>query len=246
MAEATRKPAKRPRQTLADHVVRQVREYIYSNGLKPGDRLPGEHEMAERLKISRATLREAIKGLTVSGLLEARPRTGTRVREFTYDRVVDAMVTHFHLSELRLGEVLEARAALELAAVPFAVQRITPAQIDEMREIERRFEAALIEGDHYNELDIALHEKLLEATGNRLLANMVGLLRAFFSHPLHRKLIVERRFDRDEQELTSREHRLLVDALAARDVAAATQVLHDHFWRQLSWLEADERVAPEP
>ena len=82
--------------------MRQVQQYIYSNRLKPGDRLPPECDLAKQLQVSRPTLREALRGLAVSGLVEARPRSGTRVREFAYEQVVDALVAAD--IERRLGD----------------------------------------------------------------------------------------------------------------------------------------------
>ncbi len=230
----------RPRATRADYVVRKVRDYIFTNRLKPGDRIPSESELATALHVSRATLREAVKGLSLSGLLEAKPRTGTRVREFSYEQVSDALVAHFHLSSgVDLREILEARAALELSAVRLVVRRITPEEISELREIEARFEAATAESRTHVDLDCQLHAAFLKASGNRLLASMVDLLRAFFSHPSLEESILRRHYDREEQERTINEHRLLIEAVAARDLELASRVLHSHFDRQLQWLETE-------
>lgn len=240
MAEAPDELTQTKRGTRADHVVRQVKNYIFANRLKPGDRLPGEYDLARQLNVSRPTLREAIKGLSVSGLLESRPRSGTRVREFAYEQVVEAMIAQFFLSDLSLREVLEARAALELAALPFVLKRISPEQIADMRDVQTRFESATRgNGDHI-ELDLRLHEMFLAASGNRLLSNMVGLLRAFFAHPSLEDAILKRHFDQEEIDRTVHEHRLLIEAAAAHDDSLATRVLREHFDRQLRWLEAEE------
>ncbi len=232
--------------TRTDYAVQQVREYIFSNGLKPGDQLPGELALAKHLKVSRPTVREAIAGLSVSGLLEAKPRTGTRVREFAFERVVEAMVDHFYLSDLPLTEILEARASLELSALPFVVRRATPQQIGELRAVEVRFEQAIGQRGgaasirHAVSEDLRLHEGLMKASGNRLLANMVGLLRAFFDHPSLDSAILQRHFDAEEQQRTAEEHRRLIDAVAAGDEACAREVLTEHFQRQLLWLSSEQ------
>ncbi len=240
MAGQSPKPGRR-RSTRTDHVVRQVKNYIFSNGLKPGDRIPGEYDLARVLKVSRPTLREAIKGLSVSGLLESRPRIGTRVREFTYDQVTDALVAHFHLSNLDLREILEARSALELATMPYVVERAAPADVEEMRAIELEFERATRAGWDHLSLDLKLHAKFLEASGNRLLANMVGLLQAFFAHPRLDEMIVQRHFDEAEQQRTIQEHQIMIEAISHRDVSRAVATLRDHFDRQLEWLATNEK-----
>ncbi len=225
-------------ETRAEFAASMLKNYIYENGLKPGDRIPSEADLAVQLKVSRPTLREAIRGLSLGGLLEARPRIGTRVREFDYDQITEAMVAHFYLGEVDLRTILEARAALELAALPLVASRVTSEQIAQMREIENEFEKVTQRGGHdHVEYDLRLHASLLEASGNKLLASMVGLLRGFFDHPLLEDTIITRHFDNAEQERTINEHRLLIEALAARDVALATRVLKEHFDRQLRWLD---------
>jgi DNA-binding FadR family transcriptional regulator len=229
-----------PGRPLIDQLAQHVREYILANGFRPGDRLPGEHVMAERFHVSRPTLREAIKALAGAGLLESRPRTGTRVRHFSFQQGADTLVNHFYLGDQRgLRDILEAREMLELGAIPLMVRRITDAQIEELRTIEAEFEQAMAAQEGYNALDVLLHERFLLATGNPLMGSMVGLLRAFFAHPLHSELIVQRHLDAAEQQLTIHEHRMVIEALAARDSAKAAEVLREHFERQVRWLEAD-------
>ena len=234
------KPTNNGPRTRADYVVGRLRNYIFSNGLKPGDQLPSEHDLAQQLDVSRPTIREAIKGLSVSGLLEARPRTGTRVREFTYDQIVDPLVAHFFLDDTSLREILEARAALEMSALPLVIRRVTTEQIVEMREIQAKFERTHHDNGNHVQLDLKLHQAVLAATGNRLLMSMVGLLRAFFAHPHLEDAIIRRHYDREEQERTINEHRLMIEAFAARDGALASRVMEEHFNRQLRWLEREE------
>jgi GntR family transcriptional regulator, transcriptional repressor for pyruvate dehydrogenase complex len=230
--------------TRAARIVGQVRDFIYTNHLKPGDRLPAEHDLAKQLNVSRSTLREALKGLTANGLLESRPRSGTRVRKFSYDQVVEPLVAHFYLSDLTIREILEARAALELAGVTYVVQRATPEQIEGFRKIEAEFERITEPMHTRHELDLKLHEALLAASGNRLLASMVGLLRAFFGHPaLKEDSAITRHLDENEIAMTTNEHRLVIEAIAARDVELANRVLREHFGRMIRWLDAEEAQA---
>lgn len=236
-------PAKVRKATRAERIVGQVRTYIYANRLRPGDRLPSECDLARQLQVSRSTLREALKGLTVSGLLESRPRCGTRVRKFSYDQVVESMVAHFYLSDLTLREVLEARASMELAALTYVIKRATPDHIAQMRAIEAKFEEATHSNGRHIDLDLKLHETFLAASGNRLLSSMVGLLRAFFAHPSLEEMIIQRHFGEDERSRTINEHRLLIEAVAARDSDLAARVLREHFDRQLRWLEGEELAA---
>jgi len=232
--------------TRAEFAASMLKSYIFQNGLKPGDRIPSEADLATQLNVSRPTLREAIRGLSLGGLLEAKPRVGTRVRQFDYGQIAQALVAHLYLGEVDLRTILEARAALELAALPLIARRVTSDQILHMREIENQFEKATRGGGKTHvEYDLQLHASLLEASGNQLLASMVGLLRGFFDHPLLEDSIIRRHFDAAEQERTINEHRLLIEALAARDVELATRVLQEHFDRQIRWLDQESTDVQE-
>ena len=233
-------------QGLTGQLAEHVREYIFDNGFRPGDRLPAEQELARQFKVSRGTLREAIKALAVAGLLESKPRAGTRVREFSYKRVTDTIVNHFYLGAKRgLEQVLEVRAMLELSALPLVVHRINAEQIDELWALESDFEEAVARRGDVNQRDMAFHAAILRATGNELMIGMVGLLRAFFTHPLRIQLMHER-FEIDEAERTStiEEHRSLIEALAVRNTEEATSALKKHFGRAITWLEPDAKRRP--
>lgn len=247
MARTPQSVAGTRKSTRAARIVTQVRDYIYTNRLRPGDRLPAEHDLARQLNVSRSTLREALKGLTANGLLESRPRSGTRVRKFSYEQVVEPLVAHFYLSDLTIREILEARAALELASIGYTVQRANPEQIEELREIEARLEQVAQSGLSHHDLDLKLHEALLAASGNRLLASMVGLLRAFFRHPaLQEDSAFTHHLDATELAMTTHEHRLVIKAITTRNVDLAVRAMREHFGRMIRWLDAAEAAANPP
>lgn len=229
------------RNTLTSQVVDRVREFIFSNGLRPGDRLPSEEALARQLRVSRPTVRQALKALDVGGLISSQPRVGTVVSEFSYNQVVDVLAAHFHLSGTSLYELMEARCALEYSALPMAIERITPQQIETMRQIEEQYEADLDRGGHESaRIDEAFHAVLLEATGNRVLASFIGLIVGFFRHPRHVELLETQNFGPERRSLTIKHHRELIEAIAQGELQLADSILRRHFEKTLALLAADD------
>ena len=126
MSDALR-PLNRPK--LYEQVVVRLREHVAASDLDVGDRLPPERELAERLGVSRASVRQAIVVLEVQGLVEVRHGGGTYLRE----RVLDSEpVEELVARRRRLPDVLEAREARETKLAELAAQRRTD---DDLAEI---------------------------------------------------------------------------------------------------------------
>jgi len=115
----------RPRR-LADIIVDQLEDLVLSGRLEPGDRLPGERELAERLEVSRPSLREAIGVLEAKGLLESRHGGGTFVCDVLGASITDPLLRLIATRPQAAGDVLELRHALEETAARHAAERATP------------------------------------------------------------------------------------------------------------------------
>jgi DNA-binding FadR family transcriptional regulator len=162
---------------LSDRVIDQLREHI-ADGTWPLDhRLPGEAAMASDLGVGRSTIREAVRVLVHAGLLEVRQGDGTYVRS---KREIDAALQR-RLTEAHLLEAYEVRGALEVAAARLAAQRRTDADVLALRALLKHRDAAYTTSSQaYRKADIALHEQIVDATGNTLLAD---LYRSFLRQP---------------------------------------------------------------
>ena len=115
-----------PRQRLYEQIAQQLYEHISEGGLQPGDRLPPERELAARLRVSRASLAQALVALEVLGVIDVRHGDGAVVMEHSSDRQVVAALRAHHD---RLPDVLEARAALEVKLASLAAARRTDADL---------------------------------------------------------------------------------------------------------------------
>jgi GntR family transcriptional regulator, transcriptional repressor for pyruvate dehydrogenase complex len=161
--------------------VEQIAQRIRHGDLGEGDRLPSERQLAEAMRISRPTLREAVKVLAKAGVLEVHP--GATGGIFVASGYVPIELLRLQ-SDVRLAEVagvLEARRLLEPQVARFAARDATEADFERMQlTIEAhkqmlRSGVVLEEEDRFLQLDMQFHVRMAEATGN---ATVVGLMRS--------------------------------------------------------------------
>jgi GntR family transcriptional repressor for pyruvate dehydrogenase complex len=208
------------RTRLYEQVAEQITGWIAQNGLKAGDRLPPERELAARLGVSRATLSQALVALEVIGVVLVRHGDGTvltdRVRT---SAVIDAIRAHAD----RLPEIIEARDALESKLAALAATRRTEADLAALRAALEEMERDIAAGGRGVEADEQFHGAVTAAARSDLLAQMMAALH---------DLIKETRLESLSQPGRPREslagHQRIADAIAAGDPDAAAQAMHDH------------------
>jgi DNA-binding FadR family transcriptional regulator len=164
------------RRSLHGQVAHDIGRRILGGLVKPGELLPSETELSQRLGVSRTALREAIKVLAGKGLIESRPKTGTRIRPRESWNFLDPDVLNWafdaNAPEHYVDELYELRRVIEPAAAAFAADR---ANVADIARIEAAFEAMTAAGDDgqaYAGPDMAFHLAILRATGNELLRSL--------------------------------------------------------------------------
>jgi GntR family transcriptional repressor for pyruvate dehydrogenase complex len=151
----------------------QIADAIRNGELRRGDRLPSERLLAERMEVSRPTLREALKVLAHAGVVEARP--GSTGGTFVVTEVIPAEL--FEETESRVGEipaVLEARRAIEPAVAKLAAKRATKTDIAAMRRIVKLQRDAAGDWARITQLDNRFHRELARATKNPVVVSIMG------------------------------------------------------------------------
>jgi len=167
---------------LYEQIVQQIEESVLNGSLKPGDQLPAERDLAQRLGVSRTAVREAVKTLREKGLVEAYSGRGTFITNGTSQAArqsFDLMVKigqqegSPHLAELRL--------ILEPGIAALAAERVEEEHLSAMREAVAVMDRAQKDPDAYIEADLDFHLALAEAAANPLILSLidsiVGLLR---------------------------------------------------------------------
>ncbi|UQN28905.1 FadR/GntR family transcriptional regulator [Brachybacterium kimchii] len=190
LPRAARTDAWRPvhRSRAYELVVERIEEQITSGALHVGDTLPAERDLAERLQVSRAAVREAIRTLEAQGAVRSavgsRPVAGTQVVAETSDALTRLLRLHVALSSFPMADVLEARVMLERSSASLAAGNASAQDLSGLREILRDMDEPGIDRAQFNELDTAFHVALAEAGHNRLVTDMTIAIRESMRLPI--------------------------------------------------------------
>uniref|UniRef100_A0A7C2K1X5 FadR family transcriptional regulator n=1 Tax=Schlesneria paludicola TaxID=360056 RepID=A0A7C2K1X5_9PLAN len=210
------------RPKVRDQAADQIKQYIVSQKLAPGDRLPTETQLAETFGISRLSVREATKSLEFLGIVESKTGVGLTVGQIDMGRVTEHLGFHPGLLHADPQQLIDSRVILETGVLPHVARNMaSDRSIEErLRALVDRFRAAR-DLKSWIALDIEFHRSLLESSQLQPLVAFGDLLHVFF-----------RRFRQSvkkaEWQVGIDSHQRLVDLLAAGDVAAATTELRTH------------------
>jgi GntR family transcriptional repressor for pyruvate dehydrogenase complex len=210
---------------VTEDAIEQIRELIASGAWGPGTRLPRESDLARQLGLSRNSLREAVRALSLVRVLEVRQGDGTYVSSLEPGELFEPTLSATHLLRGRtVLELFEVRRMLEPEAAAMAAQRADAAVIEALRrELERMFTAGE-SADEVVEADAAFHDVVAAAPGNSVLQ---ALLRSLSTRTVRARLW-HGLADRDSLDVARAEHTRIYEAIAAgdADLARASTLLH--------------------
>ncbi len=200
---------------LRDVVFNTLRQAILTGELKPGERLMEIH-LAERLGVSRTPIREAIRKLELEGLVTMIPRRGAEVAQIT---------------EKSMNDVLEVRRAVDALCVELACERITEEELAALKEACDKF-AEVVRAKVKNvkqiaQADVALHDIIVQATGNQRLIQLVNTL----SEQMYRYRF-EYLKDFSQHEKLVEEHRIIYEGIVRKDKETACEAAKLHIDNQ--------------
>lgn len=165
--------------SLHGHVIRELGKRIVVGDLHPGDVLPREEDLAVSMDVSRTALREALKVLSAKGLIESRPRVGTRVRPKHFWNQLDADVLSWRCASMPtddfIEKLVEMRQIIEPAAAAAAARRRTDAQLSRMDSAYQEMKAAK-DPEEWAAADVGFHGAVLQATGNELMISLFSVV----------------------------------------------------------------------
>lgn len=216
---------KRPRpvvpQTRSDAAVHSLVRFIEDAGLRVGERLPSERDLAAQLGVSRAVLREALRHLAVLGVVESRMGSGSYLRQ-PITAANQHLVVNFEAERESLIQLLELRRALETEAAALVALR---ADATAIAALEARVEA--LEDEHRRlgdnpVADKAFHRELYRQAGNPLFEQLFDSLSELLER-LWRKPLGKRDFAARTLPL----HRVVVERIRARDPEGARHAVRE-------------------
>ncbi len=208
------------RQRLYEQVLAQLREHVAAAGLRAGDRLPPERELAERLGVSRNSIKQAIVVLEVQGLVDIRHGGGTYLLKDTLNaEPVAALVER----RKRLPDVLDAREALETKLAELAAVRRTDADLASIDKALDAMAEQVAAGQLGEDGDRQFHEAVTAAAHSELLAEFMREIAPQVAESRHESL---QEANRPPRSLA--QHRKIADAIRVRDPGAAVRAMRSH------------------
>lgn len=216
---------------VSDETVAEIVALIRSGRYAPGERLPGERPLARQLGVSRTSVRAALARLVGLGLLEARPGSGTYVREPSSEIIQATLAPHIVTHTATLWQLFELREIIEGEAAARAAHRATPEQIVSLRAWAEMIEACIARHDQDGlvRADVEFHRQIVLATGNDILVNLI----ASIAH-----LLREMRYVSTSNPELLPGQRAILAAIAAHDGEAARQAMLAHLQRVRAKAEA--------
>jgi GntR family transcriptional regulator, transcriptional repressor for pyruvate dehydrogenase complex len=217
---------------LTDEAIERIKEMIVSGELRPGDRLPKEADLAERLGLSRNSLREAVRALSLIRVLDVKHGDGTYVTSLQPEGLLDTVgfIIDFHRDDSVL-HLLEVRRILEPAATALAARRMTDEQLTELGLLVDSNSAAT----DLNDLiatDLAFHRQIAIGSGNPALASLIENLSA----PTLRARVWRGLTQEGAVTRTQEQHQAIHRALVARQPELAHSWAMVHIADVEDWL----------
>jgi GntR family transcriptional repressor for pyruvate dehydrogenase complex len=211
------------RNVLSEQIAARLLEMIKDRKLRPGDRLPPERELAVMMQVSRPSLREALRALSVMGVIENRQGSGTYVTSLEPERLVENFNFILSLDLPTFIDVLEARKVIEVGLAAMAARKITDQQIQALEQCLEESERVLHDPEAFMACDLRIHQDIAEAAQNNILSTFMVSINQVNVYSRRRTVelpgVAQHSFE---------DHRRLVQALKSHNPEAASQAMLDH------------------
>lgn len=208
---------------IHEEVVTQVRTLIRQGRLKAGDQLPSERELAETFKVSRTSVREALRALETQGLIVSRTGMGNFVADLPIESLVAPLAKLLIQEKDALADIFEMRRLVEPRIASLAAERATHGDIERMKAILETQSKAVNRDETGVEADAELHFAIGQATHNQALEKLVSGLMEITSESREESLQTSLR-----REASIDSHKRIVSAINRHDRAAAQKAMLRH------------------
>ena len=214
---------------LSTAVTRQIEKLILRGILRPGERLPSERDLAEKMGVSRPSLREAIAELQTKGLLASRAGSGIYVADVLGNAFSPALIGLFEDHEEAVFDYIDFRRDLETLAAERAARLASDTDLQVIQTIFDRMETAhaAANPDEEARLDAEFHMAIIEASHNVVMLHMIRSMFQMLRDGVfyNRQVMFRQRMTR---EMLLDQHRAINDGLQARDADVARNAVETH------------------
>lgn len=228
------------REPLATQVARKLVDYIIAGSFQPGDRMPSERRLAEAFGVGRSAMREALKSLSLIGLIEIRQGDGAYLRHTDASLLPQVIEWGLLMGERRTMDLVEARQCIECDIADLAATRRTSADLADLERALKRMEDAA-EQEGFVTADVAFHLRLAEAAHNSALLDIHASIQSLL------RVWIGRVFRATDSTIPSyEEHVPIFAAIRDGDPAAARAAMHDHMAAAAVRLQQTLATEPSP
>lgn len=209
-----------------EDIVQQVLTLIEDGKLKRGDQLPSERELTETFKVSRTTVREAIRTLESMKLLQCRQGTGTYVLASSEEALIQPLAAALFNKKDDIRDIFYIRKIIEPQVAHLAAENAMPQEIEEMETILRKQKESIERGENIIETDSAFHNLMAKATTNRVMERLIAALIDLLKQSREDYLMENENDERAKRSLEG--HRQILSAIKKGDSTAAQKSMLRH------------------
>lgn len=210
---------------LSDQVARELQAMICNNMYQIGDKLPVENELALMFNVSRITVREAVRMLSIMGILDVRQGDGTFVKSLSPESFMKPLLPMLSLNKKNLVDIFEVRMLIECKSAELAALHATDEQIVVLRTLLDKMEACALNSDmdNYNEFDALFHYEIARFSTNEVLKTILGLLGDMLKDAIKASIS-------PPNALTTSliYHKRILDSISRHDATSASEFMQAH------------------
>ncbi len=221
-------------ETASSKVIAHIQSEILHGRLRKGDKLPTERKLSEDMEISRASVREAIRALESMGIVTSIQGSGNYITNAPETAIDMALCALFALNDGTLNNIMQLRVMLEFEACKDIVAYATDEEIARIvRAADYDYENPSIQ--YQAEHDRNFHGAIIHGSSNPLIQYLSHTLAALFD--VYREKVFATTLDRNENNITKRDHEAIVKAITDRDVLEIHTALANHMYLNKDYLE---------
>ncbi|EKN66496.1 transcriptional regulator, pyruvate dehydrogenase complex repressor [Neobacillus bataviensis LMG 21833] len=212
--------------TLSKIVSDSLRDYIITNKLSTGDKLPSERELAKMLDVSRVIIREALHSLESTGILTIKHGGGAYINSDDSSVIFNNLLFFWQMKDKNSDELFDLRLLLEKEAIAHIISQSNQENLGNL-EAKILLMKDTDEPEKFKEYDRDFHRELISTTQNELFMQLADIIVQYFAN------VSPPTISQLEKEQTIHEHQLLLQALKDRDKKVAYEILEGHLQRSI-------------
>jgi len=220
------------RKSAVDIVVDTIKTLLVKGKLRPGDMLPNENSLSQSLRVSRGSIREAMKILSAFGIIEIKRGDGTYISTSVNKRIFDPLLFNLLVANGEARELIELRHLVEVGIVELIIKNASDEDLqllgEHYKDLEKKITGSKVDVKVLSESDLNFHYTMASLTKNKLVENIYRFIAEIFAPTMHGDYALE-------------PHKMIMQSLIKRDLTKAIRAVkkHTEVWRAL--MEKDTK-----